>query len=215
MPALVPRMSRSPVRDLRRCAWTGTTTFGVAAAPAVASSHKSAFFLTFYHLFSDNSSSLSSSLPFPTVICPQPRQRNQQKQQPSQALQLDRPRFCSSSPSDAKSSSSSSLIMASATSIYDFKPLDSKQFFPLQGQESRETENINMNLNSRARPTSSHVQLQRKGSPHRQHSLQMRLHSAVCGSRIPLQEAQGKVSRRFCHTGLPLQSVRSPRTWQQ
>lgn len=125
MPALVPRMSRSAVRDLRRYAWTGTTTFGVAAAPAAASTHKSGFFLTFDQLSSGNSSCLSSPLPFPIAICPQRRQRQQQKQQqPSQVLQLDRPRFYSSSPSDTKSSSS--LIMASATSIYDFKPLDKR-----------------------------------------------------------------------------------------
>lgn len=74
--------------------------------------------------------------------------------------------------------------MASATSFYDFKPLDSTfnhpppvllSFSPITNSPQRK------------RPTLPPHHPQRQSRPRRQHSLQMRLHPTIHRARIPLQ----------------------------
>jgi hypothetical protein len=96
--------------------------------------------------------------------------------------------------------------MASATSFYDFKPLDSKASRPQPqpipklplsygvtvqpAPQSNSTINAMANHSStnrkRRRRPSRH--LQRKGRPDRQHGLEMRLHAPVRGPRVAVQE---------------------------
>lgn len=79
--------------------------------------------------------------------------------------------------------------MASATSFYDFKPLDSLSLFlpPLAPQR-------NVLTPRRTRPGGPPRRLQRQSRPRCQHGLQVRLHTAVRGPREDLQVHQGQVS---------------------
>merc|ERR1711939_245815 len=78
--------------------------------------------------------------------------------------------------------------MASATSFYDFKPLDKKR---------------------QPRPA---FHLRQQSRPNRQHCLQMRLHTTIRRSRKNLQIHQRHAPGPIHHPRLPLQPIRLPRT---
>lgn len=109
--------------------------------------------------------------------------------------------------------------MASATSFYDFKPLDSKcpifrRIAPLLRSFSTGTDRqvANRHPPHRARTRSPPERLQGQSRPHRQHSLQVRFYPAVRRPRDLVQVRQGQVPGGFRHFGLPLQPVRLART---
>lgn len=80
--------------------------------------------------------------------------------------------------------------MASATSFYDFKPLDSMCLIPMRAP-------IKLSTNTwiRAWPGGPHRRLQGQGRPHCQHGLQVRFHTAIRGPREALQVRQGEARR--------------------
>lgn len=97
--------------------------------------------------------------------------------------------------------------MASATTFYDFKPLDSMHHFPSFLFRAH----LMLTLSStRARPTRRPPRLQRQGRPRRQHGVQVRLHPAVRRPGEALQGPEPEVPGPVRHPRLPLQPVRGP-----
>lgn len=94
--------------------------------------------------------------------------------------------------------------MASATTFYDFKPLDSV-YSPQTIPPLHPLTHL-LRKGRRGPPR----RLQGQGRPRRQHGLQVRLHSAVRRTRDPLQERPREARRRLCHPRLPLQPVWRP-----
>lgn len=90
--------------------------------------------------------------------------------------------------------------MASATSFYDFKPLDSKSIMrpPANSQCSQHTQILarspifewpkKLTPACRERPTLRLLHPPQQSHPRRQHRLEMRIHPAVRRPRDPLQE---------------------------
>lgn len=80
---------------------------------------------------------------------------------------------------------STTEAMASATSFYDFQPVDST--FPAHATSTPNTENISKKTDTylvflsthRKRRTLSSLHPQRQGRPDRQHRLQMRFHPSI------------------------------------
>lgn len=118
--------------------------------------------------------------------------------------------------------------MASATSFYDFKPLDSMfallhisilpfpslSLFIHHGVTKPRTANciiVNRSSCYRERPTRAPRNLQRQGVINRQHRLEMRLHAPIRRSRDPLQKTLRLAPRPIHHPGFPLQPIRLPR----
>jgi hypothetical protein len=107
------------------------------------------------------------------------------------------------------------VTMSSASTIYDFKPLDStcalvprlSHLHP--GLFAHRANQFCLTTN-RARQPRPPLGLQGQGRPDRQHRLQVRLHPAVRRPREAVQVAQGEARRRLCHPRLPLQPVRRP-----
>lgn len=124
--------------------------------------------------------------------------------------------------------------MASATSFYDFKPLDSKSSLSRararscisadcsQCRKLQETiikssiypsiaQELTTYPHRRKRPTRPPRRLQEQSNPHCQHRLQMRFHTSIRRSRSALQKGQSHPPRRLHHSRLPLQPIRRPR----
>lgn len=116
--------------------------------------------------------------------------------------------------------------MASATSIYDFKPLDSK--FTPSHQEltslslipSQQLRPIPPHLKQTANPSSHHrkrpsrplLPIPRKSPPNSKHRLKMRFHPTIRLPRNPLQINLPHPPRSIPNPRLPLQPIRIPRT---
>lgn len=98
----------------------------------------------------------------------------------------------------------STRTMSSATTFYDFEPVDSTS--PLY--PSTKTK---LTLKNRNRQTLPPLQPKRQSNPRRQHGLQMRLHPAIRLPRNPLQIPDREVPRHIHNPRLSLQPIRLPR----
>jgi hypothetical protein len=120
------------------------------------------------------------------------------------------------------------ITMASATSVYEFEPLNSAFSSVLPPSTSllhpppSSSPSLSLSLSkpqanplphSRKGRTSPPIRLPRQSHPHRQHSLQMRFHTTIRRPRKTLQISQGEARGWFCDLGVPLQSVRWAGTW--
>lgn len=104
--------------------------------------------------------------------------------------------------------------MSSATSFYDFKPLDSELLLSstshldnlptLPSHKVYSTSLASNQLRYRERPACPPLNLCWKSSPYRQHRLKMRLHTAVRLPRSSVQEALRLAPRPIRHPRLPV-----------
>ena len=141
--------------------------------------------------------------------------------------------------------------MASATTFYDFKPLDSTSYrtppslpylvvlpihvpistyltyltYPTSLPSTKPKLTREKKQKNRKRPTLPPLQPQEQSRPHRQHSLQMRLHPPVRRSRETIPESEIHplylpllfllIRGRLHHPRLPLQPIRVARSRRQ